>query len=78
VITNPGRDVAWASIDHSGGHEARAVRIELLTVVQPGAQAAGEEVEPGQHQDDGGPGRKVYGVGQDQAPHRGTESQYIM
>ena len=76
----PGWSCAWSSLARSThrGHKARAVRIRPLTVVQPGAQPAGEEVEHGQHQDDGGPGRKVDGVGQDQASHRGTESQYIM
>ena len=53
-------------------------KLKLRFREPPGAQPAGEEVEKSQDQDDGGPGRKVDGVGQDQAPHRGTESQYIM
>jgi hypothetical protein len=80
VIANLGGEVAWSRLAQypQRGHAARAVGIQPLPVVQPGAQPAGEEVENGQHQDDGSPGRKVDAVGQDQASHRGTESQYIM
>jgi hypothetical protein len=79
VIVNLGGDVAWSSLDRytQRGLEARAVRIRPLPVKQPGAQPAGEQVKSGQHQNDGGPGRKVDPVGQDQAAIA-AQNRYVL